>query len=116
VTVAVLTTDTAASIATKVQAALVKDGTAGSGRYSTPEVQMITFLSKASGAGNINVNSTSVAIALNDTPATIGGKVVTALNAVVGRNYFATQDGDSVRVTFDNAAGDFALMSGLTIP
>jgi hypothetical protein len=42
--------------------------------------------------------------------------VVTELNLVVGKNYTATQDGDAVRVTFNNAAGDVALMSGLTIP
>jgi len=119
VTVAVLTADTAASIATKVQTALVKDGTAGSGRYSTPEVQMITFLTGASaaGVGTININGTAVTtIANNDTQAVIAGKVVTALNAVAGRNYTAAQDGDSVRVTFHNTAADVALMSGLSLP
>lgn len=121
VTVAVLTTDTAAGVATKVQAALVKDGIAGSGRYSTPEVQMITFLTGASVpaavAATININGTAVnTITDGDSPATIAGKVVTALNGVANKNYTAARDGDSVRVTFHNTAGDVALMSGLTLP
>jgi hypothetical protein len=86
------------------------------GRYSAPEVQMITFLSTASGAGNINVNGVSVAVLQNDAPAVIAGKVVAALNGVANKNYTAAQDGDSVRVTFHNAAGDAQPMSGLTLP
>jgi hypothetical protein len=80
---------------------------------------MITFLTGASaaGAGTININGTAVTtIANSDSQATIAGKVVTALNAVAGKNYTAAQDGDSVRVTFHNAAGDAQTMSGLTLP
>lgn len=115
VTVAVLTTDTAAGIATKVQAALVKDGTAGSGRYSIPEVQMITFLTDATAGGTIKVNGVDVTVAAGDKPDETAANVVTELNNVA-TNYTAVQDGDAVRVTFDNKAGDVALMSGLTIP
>ena len=115
VTVAVLTTDTAASVATKVQAALVKNGTAGSGRYSTPEVQMITFLTDVSASGTIKVNGVDVTVTAGDTPDVTAANVVTELTAVA-TNYTAVQDGDAVRVTFNNAAGDVALMSGLTIP
>jgi hypothetical protein len=115
VTVAVVTADTAASVATKVQAALVKDGTAGSGRYSTPEVQMITFLTNASASGTIKVNGVDVTVNAGDTPDVTAANVVTELIAVA-TNYTAVQDGDAVRVTFDNEAGDVALMSGLTSP
>jgi hypothetical protein len=115
VTVAVLTTDTAAGVATKAQAELVKNGTAGSGRYSTPEVQMITFLTDVSASGTIKVNGVDVTVAAGDTPDDTAANVVTELNAVA-TNYTAAQDGDAVRVTFDNKAGDVALMSGLTIP
>lgn len=87
------------------------------GRYSTPEVQTITFLTGATGAGAINVNGVAVTgIANGDTQAQIALKVVSALNAVANKNYTAALDGDSVRVTFHNTAGDVALMSGLTLP
>ena len=110
VTVGVLTTDTAASIATKVQTALVRQGTDG-------EVQTITFTGPATAAGNITVANTTVAVALNDTAIQVAAKVVTALNAAVARNYTATQDTQnqaSVRVAFDATAGDVPLLSGMT--
>ncbi len=117
VTVAVALNDTATSVANKVLTKLVASGTADNGLYSTPEVQMITFLTGATGAGNINVNGTTVALLVtDDTPAEVATKVVTALNAVATPNYTAVLDGDSVRVTFHNAAGDAALLTGLSIP
>lgn len=114
ISVSIAATDTASAIATKVQTALINDGTNGSGKYSAPEVQVITFLSGVTGAGNITVNGLAVALLVGDTtPASVATKVSSALNLVAGKNYTAAVDGDSVRVTFNNAARDATTMTAL---
>lgn len=111
VTVAVAANDSASTVATKVQKALIDDRTLGN--YSTPEIQMLTFLTGASGTGNITIGSATVAATTGDSPSALATAAVTALNAVASKNYTAVADGDSVKLTYYNSARDAATMTGV---
>ncbi len=116
--VAIVSGDTPSQIATKVQKALVDAGVSDagstSGQYSIPETQALTFTNAAAAAGTITVNGVSVTLAATDnTPALIAAKAALALNNVTSNNYFATADGDTLLVMFDNVARDAPMMTGL---
>ena len=116
--VAIVSGDTPSQIATKVQKALVDAGVSDagstSGQYSIPETQALTFTNAAAAAGTITVNGVSVTLAATDnTPALIAAKAALALNNVTSNNYFASADGDTLLVMFDNVARDAPMMTGL---
>jgi hypothetical protein len=118
ITVAIVSGDTSSQIATKVQKALVDSGVSDAGStsslYSIPETQAITFTNAAASAGTITVNGVTVTLLATDSdPEDIAAKAAAALNGITGNNYFATADGDTLLVMFDNVARDAPLMSGL---
>jgi hypothetical protein len=118
ITVAIVSGDTPSQIATKVQKALVDSGVSDAGStsslYSIPETQAITFTNAAASAGTITVNGVTVTLlATDNTPEMIAAKAALALNGVAGNNYFASADGDTLLVMFDNVARDAPLMTGL---
>ncbi len=118
ITVAIVSGDTPSQIATKVQKALVDSGISDAGitssMYSIPETQAITFTNAAASAGTITVNGVTVTLlATDNTPEMIAAKAALALNSVANNNYFASADGDTLLVMFDNAARDAQLMTGL---
>jgi len=84
------------------------------GRYSVPEIQILTFLTGASSAGTINVDGQTVSVSSGATTSQIAADVARALNSVSSRSYNASIDGDSVLLTFFNSAGDAALRTGLS--
>jgi hypothetical protein len=103
VTASTNTPATAAAIASAVQTALVKDGTQGNGRFSTPEIQMLTFLN-GSADGSVTINGVTLAVDGMST-ADIASEIADDLNNVASNNYFVEADGDAIRVIFDNAEG-----------
>jgi hypothetical protein len=118
ITVAIVSGDTPSQIATKVQKALVDSGVSDAGTtsslYSIPETQAITFTNAAASAGTITVNGVTVTLLAGDnTPALIAAKAALALNGVANNNYFASADGDTLLVMFDNVARDAPMMTGL---
>lgn len=124
--VAVALNDAPSAIATKVQKAMLDSGTnVSAGKYATPEIQTLTFLSGASAIGSFSIdvpatNATAATTATvttvtgSETPAQVAAIAAAALNGVAGAKYFAIADGDSVKVTFKNIARDAAMLSNVS--